>query len=166
MEIVKVIGLGSDLFTYEVERGQEGTTAQAHEAGSIVENNFTAGTYQALVDEIKALKQQSGIAEMGENSNGHYIRYENGIQLCWHEVYNDDTTTSSGSLYQKIINFNFPKPFTDIPSVAGTVRNDTANYVQWTTVRQVSTNELSIYAVCTSQDRPGFYGYQAIGRWK
>ena|SRR5690625_4323891 len=163
-EIMRVTRVSGNSLT--VQRAREGTSASSHNAGSNVENNFTAGTYQALVNEIEALKQQSGIAEMGENSNGQYIRYENGIQMCWHEVYNDDDTTSSGSLYQKIINFNFPKPFTDIPSVASTVRNDTANYVQWTAARQVSTNELSIYAVCTTQDRPGFYGYQAIGRWK
>src|SRR5690625_626988 len=166
MEIVKVVDDGDYPFTFKVDRAQEGTTAQAHEAGSLVENNFTAGTYQALDEEIQALKQQSGIAEMGENENGHYIRYENGIQMCWHEVYNDDNTSASGALYQKQIHFIFPKSFVDIPSVYGTERNDVANYVQWTAIRQVHTDGVIAYAICTSQDRPGFYGYQAIGRWK
>src|SRR5690625_4519272 len=26
------------------------------------------------------------IAEQGSNSNGHYIRYHSGIQICWHEM--------------------------------------------------------------------------------
>src|SRR5690625_3820862 len=103
---------------------------------------------------------------MGENSNGQYIRYENGIQMCWHEVYNDDTTTSSGSLYQKNFSFTFPKAFVSIPSVSGTARNEGTYYVQWVTGRAVTNTEVSVYVVCTTQDRPGFYGYQAIGRWK
>ena len=45
MEIMEVSNVSSNTLT--VKRAQEGTTAQAHEAGSIVENNFTAGTYQA-----------------------------------------------------------------------------------------------------------------------
>src|SRR5690625_3390237 len=51
MEIVKV-GLVLPDDRLAIERAQEGTTAQSHEAGSLVENNFTAGTYQALVDEV------------------------------------------------------------------------------------------------------------------
>ena len=163
-EIMRVTKISGNSLT--VQRGREGTSASSHNAGSNVENNFTAGTYQALVDEIKALKQQSGIAEMGENSNGQYIRYENGIQMCWNEVYNDDNTSASGALYQKQISFTFPKPFVDIPSVSGTSRNEGSYYVQWVTGRAVTNAECTVYAVCTSQDRPGFYGYQAIGRWK
>jgi|SRR5690625_585699 len=163
-EIMRVTNVSSNTLT--VQRGREGTSASSHNVDSNVENNFTAGTYQALVDEIKTLKQQSGIAEMGQNENGSYIRYENGVQMCWNEVYNDDSTSASGALYQKQISFTFPKPFVDIPSVSGTERNDVANYVQWTAIRQVHTDGISAYAICTSQDRPGFYGYQAIGRWK
>jgi len=41
------------LITFEVlNRGCEGTTPADHPAGSVVENRFTAGTYQALVDNI------------------------------------------------------------------------------------------------------------------
>ena len=50
MEIMRVTNVGGNTLT--VQRAQEGTTAQSHEAGSIVENNFTAGTYRTLVDEV------------------------------------------------------------------------------------------------------------------
>src|SRR5690625_3817400 len=49
-EIMRVTSLSGNSLT--VQRGREGTSASSHNAGSNVENNFTAGTYQALVDEI------------------------------------------------------------------------------------------------------------------
>src|SRR5690625_4330421 len=75
MEIVKVLLILPD-DRLALQRAQEGTTAQNHEAGSIVENNFTAGTYQALVDELKRIKETAVfVEEQGENSNGSYVRY-------------------------------------------------------------------------------------------
>src|SRR5690625_4803788 len=50
-EIMRVTSVSGNSLT--VQRGREGTSASSHNAGSNVENNFTAGTYQALVDEIK-----------------------------------------------------------------------------------------------------------------
>jgi len=49
-EIMRVTSVSGNSLT--VQRGREGTSASSHNAGSTVENNFTAGTYQALVDEI------------------------------------------------------------------------------------------------------------------
>src|SRR5690625_7560809 len=49
-EIMRVTSLSGNSLT--VQRGREGTSASSHNAGSNVENNFTAGTYQALVDEV------------------------------------------------------------------------------------------------------------------
>src|SRR5690625_1280725 len=117
MEIMKVTDVDGSTLT--VERGKEGTSATSHDSNSIVENNFTAGTYQALVAEIQALKQQAGIAEMGENENGSYIRYENGVQICWNK--SDNITSadrSSGALFWGDESFTFPKKFSETPSVS------------------------------------------------
>ena len=175
MEIVKVIGPGSDLFTYEVERGQEGTTAQAHEAGSIVENNFTAGTYQALVDEIKALKQQLGIAEMGENENGSYIRYENGVQECWwhRDSFNVSTSTATYqglTIYRNTneVKWEYPAEFSEIPTIQFTAGLGGSSLAP--TLFRVYNIGLDL-ARCQLQtftdfDEIGHANYFAIGRWK
>src|SRR5690625_1853880 len=169
MEIVKVIGPGSDLFTYEVERGQEGTTAQAHEAGSIVENNFTAGTYQALVDEIKALKQQLGIAEMGENENGSYIRYENGVQECWHiEEYEDiDMTDESGSIYRSIgLSWDYPKPFIDDNVVVSFSSSNSQIWIDSSGNGDSTRVPYRAFSGTSNRSRDFIVRTFAIGQWK
>ena len=47
-----------------LERGCEGTTPADHPAGSVVENRFTAGTYQALVDNIMDASRSALWAEI------------------------------------------------------------------------------------------------------
>src|SRR5690625_5856217 len=79
MEIMRVTNVSSNTIT--VQRGREGTSASSHNVGSNVENNFTAGTYQALVDELKSIKETAVfIEEQGENEHGRYVRYSDGKQ--------------------------------------------------------------------------------------
>ncbi|HOB44383.1 MAG TPA: hypothetical protein PKH75_14635, partial [Bacillota bacterium] len=47
-EIVNVIGVVGNTFT--VQRGAEGTTPQGHPEGALVQNRWTAGTYEDLWD--------------------------------------------------------------------------------------------------------------------
>ncbi|MDK2902081.1 MAG: hypothetical protein PWR14_985, partial [Thermosediminibacterales bacterium] len=50
-EIMEVgaIDKGNNIFS-NVQRGLEGTTAASHNAGATIENRWTAGTYDELVD--------------------------------------------------------------------------------------------------------------------
>src|SRR5690625_4641609 len=78
-EIMRVTNVSSNTLT--VQRGREGTSASSHNVDSNVENNFTAGTYQALVDELKSIKETAVfIEEQGENEHGRYVRYSDGKQ--------------------------------------------------------------------------------------
>src|SRR5690625_4460809 len=165
MEIMKVTDVDGSTLT--VERGKEGTSASSHDSNSIVENNFTAGTYQALVAEIQALKQQAGIAEMGENENGSYIRYENGVQICWNK--SDNITSadrSSGALFWGDESFTFPKKFSETPSVSPISHRDSG--VQWSGLAEADEDGCRIYIfqAVEDDDYGGYLGYQAIGRWK
>src|SRR5690625_626453 len=165
-EIMRVTSVSGNSLT--VQRGREGTSASSHNAGNNVENNFTAGTYQALVDEIEALKQQSGIAEMGENENGSYIRYENGIQMCWHALLLEDVEidNSSGSVYRSgPYTWDFPKSFIDdVVNVSLSSSNlhvwsdTTGDPVNGAPFRLFSGAERSISSVIVM--------CMAIGRWK
>lgn len=51
-EILEVSALNAGTRTFTVVRAQEGTTAATHNSGAAVENRWTAGTYQELVDAI------------------------------------------------------------------------------------------------------------------
>ena len=55
-EIMRVTRVSGNTLT--VQRGREGTSASSHNAGSNVENNFTAGTYQMLAEEVKKMRDQ------------------------------------------------------------------------------------------------------------
>ena len=45
--------------------------------------------------------------EIGENSNGHYVRWNNGLMICTREIEYDFSITNSQY-------FAFPKPFTAV----------------------------------------------------
>src|SRR5690625_2299382 len=110
-EIMRVTNVSGNTLT--VQRAQEGTGASNHNAGSTVENNFTAGTYQALV---QALEKAVFIEEQGENANGSYIRYSNGIQECWNALLLEDVEidNTSGNVYRSgPYTWDFPKDFID-----------------------------------------------------
>lgn len=85
MEIIEVVGKDGNLLG--AQRGVEGTTLSSHDAGAVIENNFTAGTYQALVDAINDLREKIiYIEDEGDNEHGRYVRYSDGKQECYMEV--------------------------------------------------------------------------------
>lgn len=60
-----------------VTRNEDSSTgsAQSFDAGHFVVMSPSATT-----------DGQGAIVESGTNSNGSYIRYENGVQICWHNI--------------------------------------------------------------------------------
>lgn len=59
-EIMLVGNRTGDSFS-NVQRGYENTNAAAHDAGAVVENRFTAGTYTQLADAVDAHLAESAI---------------------------------------------------------------------------------------------------------
>src|SRR5690625_3433905 len=116
-EIMRVTNVSGNTLT--VQRAQEGTGASNHNAGSTVENNFTAGTYQALV---QALEKSVLIEEQGENANGSYIRYKNGLQECWKRLEMDRRANARMGA-----DWVFPKSFIREPLVNYTIDYRDAN---------------------------------------
>src|SRR5690625_4665676 len=160
MEIVKVVDDGDYPFTFKVDRAQEGTTAQYHEAGSIVENNFTAGTYQALVDEIKKMQE----IEFGENENGTYEKYPSGLLICRQTV-SVGMSEGTGALFRSDAQlWEFPHEFisSDI-SVTFTTR--VAN--RWGgTTGAINTDRVPYRIYGTTNTGEYLVILSAIGRWK
>jgi len=99
-EIVDVIGVVGTVF--RVQRGAEGTTPQSHPQGSLVQNRWTAGTYEDLWDNVdnlrdnveahvadfeahKAESASKHVTESGSNDNGHYIKFDDGTMICYRQ---------------------------------------------------------------------------------
>lgn len=95
-EIMRVTSVSGNSLT--VQRGREGTSASSHNAGSNVENNFTAGTYQALVDEVnKSIRIVD--SEVGED----YIlkKYSDGtFELKGHVKRTESLSTEIQGMYR------------------------------------------------------------------
>src|SRR5690606_1387037 len=76
----------------------------------------------ALAPYVQALLD-SRIVEMGSNSNGTYVRWENGLQVCYHRMNNlGPINTTYGSLYSSMTySWTFPAVFLSAPvvSIAG-----------------------------------------------
>src|SRR5690606_4660876 len=57
---------------------------------------FSPADVKAALDALAGVR----IVEMGSNSNGEYVRWENGLQVCWHSLSETrSTTTVTGPLY-------------------------------------------------------------------
>src|SRR5690625_7199 len=157
-EIMRVTSLSGNSLT--VQRGREGTSASSHNAGSNVENNFTAGTYQALVDEIKKMQE----IEFGENENGTYEKYPSGLLICRQTV-SVGMSEGTGALFRSDAQlWEFPHEFisSDI-SVTFTTR--VAN--RWGgTTGAINTDRVPyrIYGTTNTGEYPVILS--AIGRWK
>lgn len=95
-----------------------------------------ANASEAINDNFKKLN-----AEISENENGYYVKFGNGLALCWREVTFIRGSSSEAGSYEKPITFKTGMPlFGDISSSssAGFDRIDTwkmimANYTNsWT----------------------------------
>src|SRR5690606_10592554 len=66
------------------------------------------------IDEILA----SRIVEMGSNSNGEYVRWENGLQVCWVTKTSSETLIrESGGLFYHEDAWTYPAAFVSSPTV-------------------------------------------------
>src|SRR5690625_1178505 len=157
-EIMRVTSLSGNSLT--VQRGREGTSASSHNAGSNVENNFTAGTYQALVDEIKKMQE----IEFGENENGTYEKYPSGLLICRQTV-SVGMSEGTGALFRSDAQlWEFPHEFisSDI-SVTFTTR--VAN--RWGgTTGAINTDRVPYRIYGTTNTGEYLVTLSAIGRWK
>ncbi len=107
----------------------------------------------------------------GQNSNGYYVKYDDGRLECWN-IKNLGTLTfsASGSMY--LANYTsgitFPIEFTNPPMVVANTQN-TGDYA-WSSVYAIERSKTSISRIgflrTTTSSSNVYVGYHAIGRWK
>lgn len=109
------------------------------------------------------------IVESGSNSNGNYIRFSDGTQICWHRAAQSDQNctqlTVSPAVYGgTIYYFTFPAPFTTYPYAVGNVASNGFLNAQCASVTLTGLG-VRAWANYSSIQQNVIVGYIAIGRW-
>ncbi len=110
------------------------------------------------------------IIERGSNSNGSYVRYADGTQLCWHSINAGVADTAHGQVFITSNNsWTFPVQFSSVPMiVSGSNRSGSANGVTWpgSTTQSISVSSTNGLFGVSSMTGAGVYLHVlAIGRW-
>src|SRR5690606_18429444 len=84
-------------------------------------NNYIGDDIEKIRENFAELAG-SRIVEMGSNSNGTYVRWENGLQICWRSVSQTGRapttqTTQSLTVYRDFYTWSFPAAFSVAPMV-------------------------------------------------
>lgn len=106
----------------------------------------------------------SRIVEMGSNSNGRYVRWENGLQVCFGEILNQNAGT--------VLALTLPAAFATIGyfflATASSSGSDTRYLVvekRSAGVRTTSGLNIEFFAV-TGTQQSSYNRFIAIGVWK
>lgn len=172
----------------EVTRGIEGTP-QAWQAGTEVARFFTAYDHYRIVDEITSTKEDlsSHMAESakkhihssGSNTNGRWIKYDDGTMVVSISVLTKDVTIASRKEnglngYYADIDINFPQNFKKPPSLSPSGRlqklrdGSTVNCVfSGVNNLTISNNKATIRAWSILEfDSVTYFTLTAVGPWK
>lgn len=126
-------------------------------------------TIPGLASNFNALAD-SRIVEMGSNSNGTYVRWENGLQVCWHR----QSVTGSGGQFATL-EWTYCAAFVEAPIIVSAPAeryvNGTANTTGLFTVHALGPTSTKcniryIYDGTFDSTIELFAHLLAIGRWK
>lgn len=115
----------------------------------------------------------SRIVEMGSNSNGEYVRWENGLQVCFVRMANVSVTTSAITeqgltIYRVTVVWTLPAAFVKPPVVLHVAR--TSHTAQLTSSIMMSTSSTNsaelIVAILSDTSLFPRLAALAIGRWR
>jgi len=119
---------------------------------------YVASGYQFLG--ISSWNSGSGIVEQGSNSDGDYIIFSSGVQVCWGSVTHDELTifnanigTYGLSVYTGTKAVTFPKAFGATPYVVAGGAHDSTTLLSGSAYSP-STSGFTAYAVDNSNTTP------------
>ncbi len=145
------------IFRWDYQSGYE-ILAEYKRANNAISSDVDWGDWQ----------QVSFVVESGENENGSYVRYSDGLQICWANIGTLDATNDTGALYQSAEStyWEYPKPFNGPGTVV--VTGDMSAFNRWITTTGGTEGE-GVYIRCMSTvySESGYTArVQAIGRWR
>ena len=110
------------------------------------------------------------IIESGTNANGSWIKFGNGVMICWDmvEVTNQTISNAYGNHYQGTRVMTFPQEFSVAPSVAcGAFQWGTS--ASWGTVSAITKTNCTLRGIDLYSRASGTtttISYIAIGSWE
>jgi len=129
-------------------------------------------TVSALAPYVQALLD-SRIVEMGSNANGEYVRWENGLQVCFVRMADVSVTTSTVTeqgltIYRATVVWTLPAEFVNPPVVLHVARTSSvARLASSIMTESESTNSAGlVFAMLSDTSLFPRLVALAIGRWK
>ncbi|GLO64760.1 Gp37-like protein [Oceanobacillus kimchii] len=162
------------------------TSDRVHIAGGMtVDRNGITGSLNVedsislggRIDAPLGLRTSEGsadiIVEQGSNSNGNYIRYANGIQICWNHISTRSVSTSTHTeqgltFYRGGPSIDFAIPFIEEPAINydGDVDGGSWRAVMKRAWSVTTTGFGAQFMGLSSFSTVDRLSYIAIGRWK
>lgn len=131
---------------------------------------------QNIIERIESLENRDYIIDSGSNENGDWIKYDNGIMICWKNVEGNQfacTQKAENGFYYTDIDqaeentktWNFPFEFIDIPTVNVSVESNaySSASVGYKTKSTVIVYCVLPYPVATTKFK---WNLTAKGHWK
>jgi hypothetical protein len=139
----------------------------AKNIGTTTISGLTGNDVQTL---LGAINTNAGVDSTSSNSNGNFIRYNNGIQICWLDKTRTDIGCNNvyGSLFQGTFQWIYPMAFVSDPVVTiGQCK--WGNSASWGSVDSVGTTDCLLRIIDVSSRLSGtatVIKAMAIGKWK
>lgn len=167
-----VIGDGSLLRLGASGDGATGGSIEVRPRGTPDPSNRTIFYNNGDVELTAGMLLISGrrLVEGGQNSNGRYVRFSDGTQICWREMPNlGPIETTTGPIYRSTsYSWNYPASFTSIQSVVGQgVRNNVSAPPVWLGFSLVGLSNSSFWLVASTNNSSTAFLAElvAFGRW-
>jgi hypothetical protein len=154
--------------TYQFVDNGDGTNTLVPAEGNILSEGtpIVADNMNKIENALENFSLTSEIVEKGQTSNGHYLKFANGNQICWGMMTFNATTGVKGSLYAITL------PTKGLPSAF----SHTTYFVSITPyfteavgvdIRTRSTDffEPRVFTISEIVDKYVEFGYFCFGRW-
>ena len=105
------------------------------------------------------------VVDSGSNSNGRYMRFSDGTQICWHlDGTGIATSNATTPIRWNARVFTFPAAFIATPAISPEIFRSTNSFA-WSGIQEESSTGCALY-ILSPYSTTGFIRYIAIGRWK
>lgn len=118
---------------------------------------------------VRSTGQAINIIESGSNSNGNYIKFEDGTMICEQRVEKNIAITGifGQGFYTGVPDLpSFPIEFTDIPTVSVTLESGWASSAIPFGITKSSINYCYVYCYSSNESVKIIFNIIAIGNWK
>lgn len=139
--------------------------------GSTIKKGSTDELIASVNDITRMMPDSSGVTS-GSNSNGRWMRFPDGTQICWHSHNHGSVAINIawGSIYGAGLSVNnFPVSFTSVPTVIKSMTSSSGTVIMSSVNPQPTTSHPGGFE--PDRATPATVSnltthYIAIGRWK